>query len=159
MKASLKIHNQQGFTFLESLLALFILSIGLLGVAGMHSNALQTGFSASQRMAAVMKGEELLERMRANPQGVADNAYAGTATSYGCTSGNTCTTSEMAQDDMFIWRAEINSMFPSSTIQVLNGTLPAAIDPNGQITEVTISIDWTSRNISYNYTTVAEIGL
>ena len=28
--------SQQGFTLLESLLALFVLTIGLLGVAGMH---------------------------------------------------------------------------------------------------------------------------
>ncbi len=60
---------------------------------------------------------------------------------------------------MFIWQAEIDDMFTSPTVSVLAGTLPVAIDPNGEVTEITISIDWTSRNISYNYTTVAEIGL
>ena len=62
MKELLKIQKkQQGFTLLESLLALFILSVGLLGVAGMHAQAMKTSFVAAQNTEIVIKGEELID--------------------------------------------------------------------------------------------------
>ncbi|RDH82591.1 MAG: type IV pilus modification protein PilV [endosymbiont of Galathealinum brachiosum] len=145
--------KQQGFTFLESLLALFILSIGLLGVAGMHAQAMKTGYVATQNMSVVLKGEELIERMRANPVGLAD--YAGAAASYGCTSGSTCLPAQMAADDLFIWQDDLNAILPAPTIEVLVNTIPE--DPAGDVREVTINIDWSTKNINYSYSTVAEI--
>ena len=157
MKDLLKIQKkQQGFTLLESLLALFILSVGLLGVAGMHAQAMKTSYVAAQNMEIVIKGEELIERMRANRGGLAD--YAGAPASHGCTSGSTCTTAQMAADDLFIWGEDLNAMLPSPTIKVVVGTIDAALDPGGVIREVSISVDWTTKNINYNYSTVAEIG-
>lgn len=154
MKKLLKTQQkQQGFTFLESLLALFILSIGLLGVAGMHAQAMKTGFVASQNMAVVLKGEELIEKMRANPVGLAD--YAGAAASHGCTSGSICIPSQMAADDLFIWQDDLNAILPTPTVQVLVNTTPE--DPAGDVREVIINIDWSTKSINYNYSTVAEI--
>lgn len=159
MKEFMQIKNrQQGFSFIESLLALFILTVGLLGVAAMHAQSMRTGYVAVQRMSVVSKGEEILERMRANPAGIAD--YAGAPQSFGCSSGNTCLPAQMAADDLFVWMAEVNSMFPGVpvvNIQVL--PVDVVIDPEGKIREVTVSIDWTIRNDNYNYTTVAQIGL
>ena len=158
MKELLKMQKkQQGFTFLESLLALFILSVGLLGVAGMHAQAMKTSYVAAQNMEIVIKGEELIERMRANRGGLAD--YAGAPASHGCTSGSTCTTAEMAADDLFIWETELDLLLPTSIVNVAVGTInDPLIDPDGVIREVSISIDWTTKNINYNYSTVAEIG-
>lgn len=158
MKQTLKIKNrQQGFSFLESLLALFILSIGLLGVAAMHGQSMRTGHVAVQQMSVISKGEEILERMRANPQGIAD--YAGAAASHGCSSGNSCTPADMAADDLFIWLAEINTLLPGApvaAIQVL--PLDIAIDPTGNVREVLVTIDWTVRNNARNYSVITEIG-
>jgi len=154
--------QQQGFTLLESLLALFILSFGLLGVAGMHAQSLQTGFVAAQRMAAVSKGNELLERIRSNRVGRA--SYAGAPASEGCTIGNgsvTCTPVQMAADDLFIWQQEVTNVFAPATVatdvQVVTiGNL--ILDPTSALSVVTISLDWTVRDVDYNYTTIAEVG-
>jgi len=154
--------QQQGFTLLESLLALFVLSFGLLGVAGMHARSLQTGFVAAQRMAAVSKGEELLERIRSNRSGVA--SYADGPNSGGCTIGDgsvSCPPADMAADDLFIWEEEVTKVFYPATVEtaVLVETInDAALDPAGVVRKITVSIDWTVRDVDYNYTTTAEVG-
>jgi type IV pilus modification protein PilV len=151
---------QQGFTFLESLLALFVLSFGLLGVAGMHARSMQTGYVSAQRMAAVSLGEELIERIRANRMG--RDSYSGGSTSNGCTIGDgstTCTPTEMAADDLYIWETQVSDVFPTSIFNVtVNPLGDATLDPADVIRVVTISIDWTVRSVAYNYTTIAEVG-
>ncbi|MDH5484261.1 MAG: type IV pilus modification protein PilV [Gammaproteobacteria bacterium] len=157
MKQSLKLkNNQQGFSFLESLLALFVLTIGLLGVAAMHGQSMRTGYVAVQRMKVVNKGEEILERMRANPQGL--EGYAGAGASYGCSSGSTCLPTDMAADDLFIWLAEVNAMFPGTpVVDIREEKLDLADDPSQMIRAITVSIDWSVRNTNYNYTVNTEI--
>ena len=59
-------HQQQGFTLIEALLALFILSIGLLGIAGMHVEGMKSSNIALQRMVVTIKTQDLLDRTRAS---------------------------------------------------------------------------------------------
>jgi type IV pilus assembly protein PilV len=58
--------NHEGFTLIEVLLALFILSIGLLGLAALQNRALKDNHSALLRSVAVQHAEDILDRMRAN---------------------------------------------------------------------------------------------
>lgn len=149
--------NQQGFSLLEALLALFVLTIGLLGVAAMNGQSMRTGYVATQRMAAISKGEELIERMRANPVGI--DSYGGLAQSFSCTSTATCTPAEMAADDLFVWTDEVNRAFPGApiiNIQILPGAT-ILLDPDGVLREASIMITWVSRGDTYNHTTVSEI--
>lgn len=159
MKELPKIQTQQhGFSLLEALMALFVLTVGLLGVAGMNAQSMRTGYVAAQSMAAISKSEELFERMRANPGGIA--SYGGLGQSFNCTSTNlSCSVAEMAADDLFIWTDEVNKEFPGAPvidIQVLNNA-GAVLDPDGVIWEVTLSISWDSRGENYNYTTISEV--
>ncbi|HEX5637751.1 MAG TPA: type IV pilus modification protein PilV, partial [Gammaproteobacteria bacterium] len=57
----------QGFALIEAMLALFVLTIGVLGVAGLQIRAMQSGSVAMQRTFVSMKTQELIERMLANP--------------------------------------------------------------------------------------------
>lgn len=149
--------NQTGFSLLEALLALFVLTIGLLGVAAMNGQSMRTGYVAAQRMLAISKGEELIERMRANPVGI--DAYGGVAQSFSCTSTATCTPAEMAADDLFVWTDEVNKTFPGTpviNIQILTNA-GLLLDPQGVLREASIVITWDSRGDTYNHTTVSEI--
>ena len=65
--------NNKGFTLVEVLVAVVILSIGLLAVAGMQTTSLRGGNSALLRSQAVLGAEDILDRMRANR--VAFNQY------------------------------------------------------------------------------------
>ncbi|MBA4253172.1 MAG: type IV pilus modification protein PilV [Pseudomonadota bacterium] len=55
-----------GFTLIEILVALVILSIGLLGVAGLQLRSLQTSHSSFERSIATLQARDLVERMWAN---------------------------------------------------------------------------------------------
>ncbi|EAR20898.1 type IV pilus modification protein PilV [Nitrococcus mobilis] len=55
-----------GFTLLEVLIALLILSVGLLGVAGLQLTGLRSNHSAYLRSQATILAYDLLDRLRAN---------------------------------------------------------------------------------------------
>ena len=67
--------NQLGFTLLEVLIALLILSIGLLGLAALQTTGLRSNQMATMRTLATQAAYDISDRMRANPAGMANNQY------------------------------------------------------------------------------------
>lgn len=57
---------QRGVSLLEVLIALVILSIGLLGMAALQASSLRNNQSASERSLAVMVNHSIIDAMRAN---------------------------------------------------------------------------------------------
>ncbi|HFE32669.1 MAG TPA: type IV pilus modification protein PilV [Gammaproteobacteria bacterium] len=116
--------RQAGFTLLEILIALIILSIGLLGLAGLQANSLKNNNSAYQRTQASLLANEMLDRIRANRQGLETGAYDAidsTSTSDpGCiTSG--CSNMQMAQYDAHDWSDRLANLLPSGQGTVSGG--------------------------------------
>jgi type IV pilus assembly protein PilV len=70
---------QTGFTLVEVMVAIVILSFGLLGVAGMMVKGIQFTHSAQQRSVATLLAYDMIDRMRSNQAGVAlaDNLAGG----------------------------------------------------------------------------------
>jgi type IV pilus assembly protein PilV len=62
-------NTQQGFTLLEVLIALLVLSIGLLGLAALQTTGLRSNEMASMRTTSTMLAYDITDRMRANPAG------------------------------------------------------------------------------------------
>lgn len=58
--------RQKGLSLLEVLVSLVLLSIGLLGLAGLQATALKSGHSASLRSQATILAYDILDEMRAN---------------------------------------------------------------------------------------------
>lgn len=106
----------RGFTLVEMLIALVVLSIGLLGTAKLFVYTLQGNASASSRLIAVNLVGDLADKIRANRTGGA--AYAGAAASNNCAGGTigttNCTPAQMAADDLFQWNAQIGSAWPGN---------------------------------------------
>ena len=69
------IRYQRGLTLLEVLIALVVLSIGLLGLAGLQAHGLQTNTSAYQTSHSVIAAEALLDAMRADRNNALEGAY------------------------------------------------------------------------------------
>jgi type IV pilus assembly protein PilV len=69
VKKSIKISNifhSRGITMIEVLVALIILSIGLLGLASLQANSLKYNQSAYMRTQATQYAYDIADRMRAN---------------------------------------------------------------------------------------------
>lgn len=97
--------NQQGVALLEVLIAFFVLSIGLLGLAGLQIKALQFNQSAFQRSQAMIAAYDMMDRMRLNQ----DLAVNG---SYDMNWTNTASGSGMVGTDKATWLDAIKSNFP-----------------------------------------------
>ena len=79
--------SQRGFSLMEVLIALFIISIGLLGVAGLQSTLIKDGFDTAQRSQMIWLGQELVARMRANEDGQVSGYLNAAADGNLCDSG------------------------------------------------------------------------
>jgi type IV pilus assembly protein PilV len=103
--------KQQGFTLLEVLIALLVLSIGLLGLAALQTTGLRSNEMASMRTTATMLAYDISDRMRANPRGTTDGDYVidsgpVTVSVTDCTSTD-CATDELATFDLSQWKTAI----------------------------------------------------
>lgn len=76
MKNQRQLSKQRGVTLLETMIAVMVLSIGLLGVAGLQTTNLKNSQSAHQRTMAVMLTTSMAERIRANPATARTGAFA-----------------------------------------------------------------------------------
>ena len=74
--------KHDGFSLLEVLISVVILSIGLLGMAGIQLKGLSSNNSANIRTQATLLANDLAERMHANPGGTSDPKDAKVNTNY-----------------------------------------------------------------------------
>lgn len=65
--------GMRGISLIEMLIALLVLSFGLLGVAGLQAQSLKNNQHASLRSQATMLGNQLLDRLRANRLAACDD--------------------------------------------------------------------------------------
>ena len=92
---------------IEIMVAIFVLSIGLLGLASLQTLSVRNNTSAYHRTIATQMAYDMSDRMRANPAGVASNEYnSPTATqNANCLTVTGCTPAQMADHDMYEWSA------------------------------------------------------
>jgi type IV pilus assembly protein PilV len=116
-------HRARGITMVEALVALVVISVGMLGIAGLYLSSLQAGRSANLRVQAVNLASEMADRIRANRDGKSSyNLAAGTLPSaVNCSSGD-CSPIQLAQSDQNIW------------VTALRAALPGAANATGAIT-------------------------
>jgi type IV pilus assembly protein PilV len=96
------IHKHRGFTLLEVLIALLVLSIGLLGLAALQTSGLRSNQMATMRTLATQIAYDMTDRMRANPTGMTNLEYI-IATDE-TPAASPATTAEI---DLTEWRAQV----------------------------------------------------
>ncbi len=69
-----RIHKESGFSMIEVLVALLVLAIGLLGVAGVQLLSMQQTANSTLRSEATLYAQTAADRVRANGGDVLDSA-------------------------------------------------------------------------------------
>lgn len=116
--------ENKGFTLLEVLIALLVLSIGLIGLAGMLVISVKTNHSAYLRTQASFLAQSMADRMRANVLGVWNGQYKGTYGSSTVGSATTCLDTalcgyaKVATRDGLIWSNQLASFLPNPTATI-----------------------------------------
>ncbi len=128
---SLARRHDRGFTLVEALVALLVLSVGLLGIAALYVETLRASRMSLYRTQAVNFATDLADRMRANR--VPANAYACGSPCVAANGGNA-----VADADLADWMARIGTALPGGTANVtfVAGT---ATTPDAYLIEV----EWT----------------
>jgi type IV pilus assembly protein PilV len=123
----------QGFSLLEVLISILILSIGLLGLASLQSNGMRFNHTAYLRSQATVLSYDIADAMRAN----SPNAAAYTTVYTDAASSFTGTTTR--DEDLNNWKTQLETLLPGGEGEItLSGN------------EFTIAIRWTERNVPQN---------
>ena len=98
-------NNMAGFSLLEVLIAFLILTIGLLGMAGLQATSLRNNHSTYLRSQAIIHAYDIMDRMRANKAAALAGNYArdfgDSKPTQTCSSA--CSASNMALADQNGW--------------------------------------------------------
>ena len=133
-----------GFTLIEILVALVVVSVGMLGVAGLFVHSIQAGRTAHFSVQAVTLAADVADRIRANPR--AGIAYAGGGVDRGCVMGTVhCNAEQMARHDIFSWTTQVERLLPEGEIRV-------QYDGSTQPSEYTITVGWNEPGQDRRYT-------
>jgi type IV pilus assembly protein PilV len=120
----------RGYTLVETMVATVILSLGLLGVAGLHLVSLRNAHGSGMRDVATQLAYDLTDRMRANLEGVNKGYYdpgATTPTANDCFNATpTCTPQQLAALDMDAWSKKVKERLGDSAA----GTVCRDSNPN-----------------------------
>ncbi len=109
--------NHVGFSLIEVLIALVIMSVGMLGIAGLYVEGMNAGRTSIFRHHAVTLASDVADRIRANPR--AGPAYAGDPGNNNCVLGNVdCDPEEMAANDIDLWKIQADDMLPNGDVTV-----------------------------------------
>lgn len=147
----------RGFSLIEALVALVVLSVGLLGIAALYVTSVSSGRTATLRTQAVMLASDLADRIRANRGGglTYDDAASGVgaftaACQPGGGGGGACPPATMANEDKAEWLALVTARLPGAT------TLVSVVGPPLPNT-YTITLNWTEPGIPpQSYTLVFQ---
>jgi type IV pilus assembly protein PilV len=123
--------HSRGLTLVEILIALLILSIGLLGLAGLQTMSLKFNTSAYYRTQATALAYDFADRMRANRQAALGDLYNVGFESPPPACGAAALVGSVPEQDIAAWRAALACRIPQSTGEVVR---------NGS--EFTLTVRW-----------------
>jgi len=115
---------QRGFTLIEIMVAVVVLAIGLLGLAGLQATSLRFNSSAYLRSQATSLAYDIADRMRVNAVAARGGAYDGVAlqTPLACTAA--ALAGDVANQDIQAWRNALTCTLPFGTGSIArNGTV------------------------------------
>lgn len=148
--------RQAGVGLLEVMITVIVISVGLIGMAGLQVATKRAGFQATQRTLALALANDMMQRLTLNPGSLATYATGstplgggsiGTAPTkcLGVAAAATCTAAQLVAWDRWEWEQRIDG---ASTLNkdASNANAGGLVSPNGCITvtgrQVRVVINW-----------------
>ena len=140
----------RGFSLIEVLIALIILSVGMLGIAGLYVQSMQAGRTSMFRHNAVTIAGDIADRIRANP--AAGTAYtAAVGADNNCVNGGiNCSPAQMAAHDISLWQEQADDSLP-------NGKVTVTHDGDLVLPSYEIKVGWDEPGESPTFTIVIPV--
>ena len=156
-------HGNRGATLIEVLIAMLVLAVGILGLMGLQINGKRTNYEALQRSAAVGLAQDMINRMRANPNVAPTVTFLDTNYDTGTTytgggvgggqvaaptdcaaAGAACTPAQLAAFDLSSWEAQLDDAVTSNGLVNPTGCIDVDTSAaDGSL--VTVMVAWESR--------------
>lgn len=137
-----------GFSLLEVLIAIVVLSIGLLGLAGLQFSALRGNSQSYERSQAHLLAYEIADAMRANRLATSQGAFeiapddTPALPAVDCAVAS-CTSAESAAFALANWHARMRILLPGSTARITCSTAPCTpTAPCAQGVTHTVFVMW-----------------
>lgn len=114
--------RQRGITLLESLVAIVVAALGILGVVGVQMRTLADTSTAARRAQAIRLIEDLGERMKVNPNALSVlgsyvSGFGNTPTVTNCAT-NACSQTQLVTHDLAIWKKTVADSLPSGQAEI-----------------------------------------
>lgn len=150
--------GQRGFSMIEVLITMLIISLALLGTMGLQTYALRTNQGGQFRSQAVFLVADMAERLEANSiAAVSTNGYIqatsstpDTTLNSNCSSGN-CSPDQLAAYDLSQWKNAVSTSLPQSEWSITQTT-------PGNPSTYTIKVSWVDREEKVTYGAGASKG-
>lgn len=161
--------TQTGMTLLEVLIALMVLSVGILGIASLQMVSLQSTTNSNLNTHAMMLTNDLMERIRANRDAILDNRGQPDLVNYGkaagdafpavgslvaaCYTSTGCSKAEMASNDLIQWSESLKRVLPITTAELTSSAVicldstPADAACDGLGSAVKIAFNWSESTL------------
>lgn len=118
------VNNQHGVTLLENMVALLIISVGLLGFTGLQAFTLHGSASSAYRQTAIQLAQDMADHIRSNPAAFYNatngvNNYQSATPSAtptaptDCRTGR-CTAIQLAAFNIYEWQVASNTVLPGN---------------------------------------------
>jgi len=131
----------RGFSIVEAMVALVVMSVGMLGIAGLYVSSLKAGRTAILRTQAVNLASDIADRIRANR--IAQTAYDTAVVAPCSVPGGGATLAQtaarnLAATDTCQWRTTIQAILPQGT-----GVIAfVAGNPAGMPNTYIVTVNW-----------------
>ncbi|MBT0964003.1 type IV pilus modification protein PilV [Denitromonas iodatirespirans] len=129
--------SQRGFSLIESLVAMVVLSFGLLGLAALQVNALKYNQVAHLRSQATTFAYQILDAMRASPT----SAKSG---NFDIGLGQSLTGTSVAAVQVADWQADLAAQLPGGRGGICRSANPnPSVNCSGNGDFVIITVEWS----------------
>ncbi len=145
-----------GFTLLEALIAIVIVGVGFLGLAGLQLSALRDTNTSRNVTAATILARDMADRLRASGKVIESYNFsalpASAASCVGPTS--TCTPTAFFESDYAAWRDTVSRRLPNGSGIVCRDTTPNDGTPgapgctSGAKDPLVVKLWWTEKGES-----------